>query len=246
MEIIHLKNKPNMPKIKMTCDAPIDKKLTEQGEAIEVCFSCPNFTIFCGGMASGKTTFLLSMLKGPLYRTHHHIYVIIPEISIQSISEKDNIFSGFNEENRQFVFHDFNEETLQHIYDEMIENAKQKEYSMLLIDDFGPQLKSDKRSQQLLERFVAKMRHIKCGQIWILCQNYYQMPKKLREMGTNVVAWNTNKSQNEKLFKEQFQIDEKKFLQLMKHCPTTHDYILLNLKYKRMFDKNWDEIIFHD
>ena len=39
---------------------------------------------------------------------------------------------------------------------------------------------------------------------------------------------------------------EKHFLELMKVTPTTHDWVLLNLKYKRMFNNNWDEIIFED
>jgi hypothetical protein len=145
----------------------------------------------------------------------------------------------------EHLYHDLNPEVLQTIYDKITDNANEGIYSMLIIDDFGPQLKQ-KSTDILMQRFVAKMRHMKIGQIWILCQNYYQMPRKLRELATNVLLWNTNKSQNKKMYQEQFQMNEDRFEQLMRHCPTTHDWLLLNLKYKRIFNKDWDEIVFKE
>jgi len=237
-------DKPKLAKITMNCDGAIDPKLETHGEAVKVCFSRPNFTIFSGGMGSGKTSFMISMLKGALRKTHHDIFVIIPEISLHSISDKDNIFSKHLDEDH--LYHEYNEKTLDEIYEKCKTNAEQDLYSMLIIDDFGAQMKSDKKSELILQRFITKMRHLKLGQIWILTQNYFQMPKKLRELATNIVLWNTSKSQNKKLFEEQFQIKEKEFDELMKHCPTIHDWVLLNLKYKRIFNKNWDEIVFED
>lgn len=230
---------PKLPKVHMKCDYAIDDKLEEQGEAIKVCFSRPNFSILSGGMGSGKTSWVLSMLKGPLRKTHHDMFVIIPEISLHSISEKDNVFSKYLDESN--LYHDYTEEVLEEIYQKVLDNAKQDHYSMIVIDDFGAQLK-DKKCEAILQKFVTKMRHLKCGQIWVLCQNYYQMPKKLRELATNVVCWNTNKSQNKKLYQEQFQMPEKTFEEVMSYAPTTHDWILLNLKYKRLFNKDWNEI----
>jgi hypothetical protein len=64
----------------------------------------------------------------------------------------------------------------------------------------------------------------------------------LRELATNVVLWNSNKSQNEKFFKEQFQFTLDKFEDLIKHTPTIHNFFILNLKYKRIFNDNWNEI----
>lgn len=243
MEIIK-HDKPKMPKITMNCDGSIDYKLEAQGEAIETCFSRPNFTIFSGGMGSGKTSFLLSMLKGPLRKTHHCIFVIIPEISLHSISEADNVFKKY-EGHGVIIYNELTPEILEEIYSAVTANAQMDMYSMLLVDDFGPLLKQ-KQITFMLERFVTKMRHLKLGQIWILAQNYFQIPKKLRELGTNVLAWNTNKSQNKKLFLEQFQCSEDMFNKIIKQAPTTHDWILLNLKYKRLFNKDWNEIKISD
>jgi len=235
-------DKPKLSTVKMICDGAIDPKLEEQGEAVEVCFSRPNFTIFSGGMGSGKTSLLIQMLKGFMRKTHHDIFVIIPEISLHSIAEKDNIFKKHLDE--ECLYHEYNETVLNEIYEKIKANAEQDLYSMLIIDDFGAQMKSDKKCEQILQKFATKMRHLKLGQMWILCQNYYQMPKKIRELATNIILWNSNKSQNKKLFEEALQIIEKNFLQLMEHSPTTHDWILLNLKYRRIFNKDWNEIIF--
>ena len=235
-------DKPKLASVKMNCDGAIDPKLETNGEAVKVCFSRPNFTIFSGGMGSGKTSLVIQMLKGCMRKTHHELYVIIPEISLHSISEKDNIFSKHLDEDH--LYHEYNEETLNDIYEKVKANAEEDLYSMILIDDFGAQMKGDKKCEQILQKIITKMRHLKLGQTWILCQNYYQMPKKLRELATNIVLWNTNKAQNKKLFEEAFQMSEKQFLELMKEAPTIHDWILLNLKYKRMFNKDWNEIVF--
>ena len=235
-------DKPKLASVKMNCDGAIDPKLEQHGEAVKVCFSRPNFTIFSGGMGSGKTSLVIQMLKGCMRKTHHEMYVLIPEISLHSISEKDNIFKKYLDEDH--LYHEYNEETLNEIYEKVKANAEQDMYSMVLIDDFGAQMKGDKKCEQILQKFITKMRHLKLGQIWILCQNYYQMPKKLRELATNIFLWNTNKAQNKKLFEEAFQMPEKDFLELMKHTPTIHDWVLLNLKYKRIFNKDWNEITF--
>ena len=235
-------DKPKLPVIKMNCDNAIDLKLENQGEAVKVCFSRPNFTIFSGGMGSGKTSMILSMLKGCLRKTHHEMYVIIPEISLHSISENDNIFNKYLQP--ECLYHEYTPEILEEIYEKVKQNAENDLYSMLIIDDFGAQMKDNRQCEIILQKFITKMRHLKLGQIWVLCQNYYQMPKKLRELATNIFLWNTNKSQNKKFFEEQLQISEKNFLELIKQTPTIHDWILLNLKYKRLFNKNWDEIVF--
>jgi ATP:corrinoid adenosyltransferase len=234
-------DKPKLATVKMNCDGAIDPKLETNGEAVKVCFSRPNFTIFSGGMGAGKTSLVIQMLKGCMRKTHHNMYVIIPEISLHSISEKDNIFSKYLDE--EHLYHEYNEETLNEIYEKVKTNAENDEYSMLIIDDFGSQMKGDKKCEQILQKIITKMRHLKLGQTWILCQNYYQMPKKLRELATNIVLWNTNKAQNKKLFEEAFQMKQNQFLELMKVTPSSHDWILLNLKYKRMFNKDWNEII---
>lgn len=236
-------DKPKLGSVHMNCDNPIDSKLEDSGEAVKCCFSRPNFTLLCGSMGSGKTSWVISMMKGALKKTHHDIIVVIPEISLHSISEKDNIFSKHVPEGN--LYHEYTEEVLDDIYAKVMVNASEDRYTMLLIDDFGPQMK-DKACERVLQKLVVKMRHLKLGQIWVLCQNYFQMPKKLRELATNIVLWNSNKSQNKKFFDEQLQMKEQNFDDLLKCMPTIHNWCLVNLKYKRIFTDNWDEVKFEE
>lgn len=233
-------NAPKLGKVKMTCDNPIDPKLEESGEAVKCCFSKPNFTILSGGMGSGKTSWIISALKGFYKKTHHDIIVVIPEISLHSISERDNVFEKYCPPEN--LYHELNEDVLEEIYAKAQANAAEDRYTMLIIDDFGADLKT-KPVEKVLQRLVIKMRHLKLGGIFVLCQNYFQMPKKLRELATNCVLWNSNKSQNKKFFLEQMQTTEEEFEDLLKHCPTIHNWFLLNLKYKRIFTDNWHEVV---
>lgn len=238
---IQKQDKPKLGSVHMVCDNPIDPKLESSGEAVKCCFSKPNFTLLCGGMGSGKTSWIISALKGFYKKTHHDIIVVIPEISLHSIAEKDNVFSKYCPEDN--LYHELTEEVLEEIYAKTQASAAEGRYTLLIIDDFGADLKN-KAVERVLQRLVIKMRHLKLGGFFILCQNYYQLGKKLRELATNCVLWNSNKSQNRKFFAEQMQIDESDFNELIEHCPTIHNWFLLNLKYKRIFTDKWDEVLF--
>jgi len=49
----------------------------------------------------------------------------------------------------------------------------------------------------------------------------------------------------EKVFDEFFSYNKTQFQQIMKLYENPHDYLLLNLKYKRLFYK-FDEVVFSD
>lgn len=235
--------KPKLGSVHMTCDNPIDPKLEDSGEAVKVCFSKPNFTVLSGGMGSGKTSWILSALKGFYRKTHHDIIVVIPEISLHSISERDNVFSKYCPPEN--LYHEFTEEVLEDIYAKAMNNASEDRYTMLIVDDFGPQLK-DKACERVMQKLVVKMRHLKLGGIFVLCQNYFQMPKKLRELASNCVLWNSSKSQNRKFFEEQMQMSDANFERLLKHTPTIHNWFLVSLKYKRVFTDDWNEVVIEE
>lgn len=57
--------------------------------------------------------------------------------------------------------------------------------------------------------------------------------------------FNTNKSQNQKVFKELFDLKESQFSAILRMLPTAHDYLLANLKYKRIF-VDYNEVSFDD
>lgn len=236
--------KPKLKVVKMTCDVPIDSKL-EQYEAIRTCFSRHNFTIFTGLMGQGKTSTLISYMKNIFPLCFNDVYVVIPEISLGSIPEKENIFLNVKEiNNDEHLFHEYNAETLQQIYDSLTENSSEGYCSMLVVDDFGANFKTDKAAEKILNKIIIKMRHLKTS-VFLLTQNVYQCPKKWREVATNFVCFNLGKSQMKKVFDEFYDYKPAQFEEIMKLYKTPHDYLLLNLKHKRLF-YNFDEVKFDD
>jgi hypothetical protein len=239
--IIQKLEKPKISTTKMICDGATDSKL-EKYESINTCFSRSNFTITCGLMGSGKTSIAISLLKSVFKHTFHDFFVIMPEISINSISKKDNIFTNVDDD--QFhLYHTYDEDTLEEIYQKMEENSKEGYSSFLLIDDYANEFKVNKRAEVILNRIIIKMRHLRIHSIFLLAQNVYQLPKKWREVATNLICFNLGKSQMQKLYDEFFDFTREQFSEIMNLYTDPHDFILMNLKHKRLFYK-WDEIIF--
>lgn len=241
MQVINLE-KPKLGKVTMKCDECIDEKMCKY-PAVECAFGQCNFTMLCGKMGQGKTSTLISLLRkgGPLYKCYSHCYVIIPEISLHSIDDRDNIFIKNLEP--ESIYHEYNAEVLEEIYSNLLSNAKKDEFSLLAIDDMGALFKKDKYAATILNKIITKMRHLKVTVI-LLCQNIYQLPKGWREIATNLITFNLGKSQMSKIFKEFYDFNEDQYLQIMKLYQSPHDWLLLNLKHNRLFYKFDKEITF--
>ena len=230
---------PNLPPVKMVCDRVIDPKLTEH-EAIRCCFSTSSTTIVAGGMGSGKTSFVIQMLQSVMKKVFHDIILMMPTVSYESISDKSNPFLKIDPEN---IYHEFNSDTLSEIYAKVEENASEGYFTLLIIDDFGADIKT-KANEMILNQMFLKQRHLRLS-TFVLVQNFYMVPKKLREVVGNLIMFNTSKSQNYKVFRELFDLKPDQYMELLRMLPTSHDYLMLNLKYKRIF-VNFDEVSFDD
>jgi hypothetical protein len=238
--IIKKYSKPKIEPVMMTCDKAIDPKL-EMHEAVKVCFSRYSFTIASGKMGQGKTSTTLSLLRGVFSQCFHNIYIIIPENSLHSIPEKDNLFLPKENESKK-IYHEYSEETLLEILDELHEESEQNYSSLLIIDDMGSKFKQDKRAENVLNNIIIRMRHLKTS-IILLTQNIYQNPKKWREVATNLICFDLGKSQMEKIFNEFFDYKRDQFEEIMKLYKNPWDYLILNLKHKRLFF-DFNEIVF--
>jgi len=231
--------KPKLPRVNFECDKVIDPKL-EEIPAIKQCFSKSFTTLVSGGCGSGKTTFVIQMIRGVFKNCFEEIILIIPENSFDSFSEKDKTYfrKYLPEEN---IIHELDLEVLNEVYGKLEENSSNRNNTLIVLDDFADRLK-DKQIEKILSKIFLKNRHLRTS-VMILTQNYFMVPKKIREISNNLVMFNTNKSQNEKMFEEQFDLKHKEFNEIMELLPTTHDYLLLNLKYKKIYH-NFNEIVF--
>lgn len=237
MKIIELE-KPKLPNVRMLCDDIIDKKL-EEFPAILTCFGTSSTTVISGGTGSGKTTFVLQLMKKIFKKVFHQIILMMPENSFRSISPEDNIFAKYLE--KENIYHEYNPEVLAEIEEKIEEASAEGYFTLLIIDDFGSVLKNKVEAKQLQTMFL-KNRHLRLS-VFVLCQNFYQMPKIVREIANNAIIFNTNKSQNEKFYTEMFSGKKKDWDELMKMMTTSHDYLLVSLKHKKLF-YNWNQIIF--
>jgi DNA replication protein DnaC len=241
MKLLKLEE-PAMKIPKMNCDSIIDKKLQEY-PAVECAFSQPNFTILTAKMGGGKTSLAINLIREVFKKCFHHIYTIIPEISLQSINPADNIFIKHLDE--EHLYNNYDVETLEEIYDKLLDNSKEDEYSILLIDDFGSVFKKAKQEAIILNKIITKNRHLKCVVI-LLAQNISQLPKAWREIATNLITYNLGKSQMKRIFDEFFDYNESEFKEIMNLYKLPHDWLLLNLKYKRLFKGLGQEIVFEE
>jgi hypothetical protein len=143
------------------------------------------------------------------------------------------------------LYHDYNESILEELYGKLLEHANNNEFSLLLIDDYGAMFRKDKLAEVVLNRMITKMRHLKTT-IMLLAQNIYQLPKRWREVATNLITYNLGKSQMGKIFDEFYDYKESQFNQIMKLYKEPHDWLILNLKHKRLFYKFDAEVVFEE
>lgn len=227
-------DKPNLPKVKMNCDDCIDEKLTKYPMIKDV-WSKTSFNIICGRMGQGKTSLMTNLVKNVFKKCYHHIYVVMPFNSRQSI--ENDIFGKYIHEDQ--LFDTLSEEIINNIYEELQENSKEKEYSLLIIDDFQAQLK-DPEIIKTLQKIITKQRHLRCT-TFLLQQNFQSLVKPLRELVTNLILFNLGKSQLSKIFDEVVQMDKDKYEQIIQLCfKDPHDWILVNLNRSKNIYCNMD------
>ena len=230
--------KPKLGDIKMNCDKVIHKKLTEFPMTNDA-WSTNNFTVIVGKMGQGKTSLLTNLVKNVFNKCFENIYLIMPENSRTSI--ENDIFTKHLPADQ---LHDtLTEEGLTEIYERLQESSKEKENSLLIIDDFQAQLK-ETPIIKVLQKIVTKMRHLRTT-IFLLQQNFQALQKPLRELVSNLIIFNVGKSQLEKIFNEIVQMDKEKYEKLIKIAfVEPHDWILINFHRSKKIYRMFDEIVF--
>jgi hypothetical protein len=230
---------PTFKPVKMMCDELIDEKL-EKYEPVKTCFANPATTLMLGKQGVGKTTTMINLMKNVFKKCFHNVILVMPENSINSIPEKDNIFYKYLGEDD--IFHDYTPEILESIYDRLQASSDNGEYTILIVDDFGSKLKSP-QTEEILNRIIVRQRHLKVL-TFLLLQNYFQLSKRIREVCQNIFMFNIGKSQASKVLAEQLELKPEEFNDFMSLYKKPNDFVLISLKHKRYFYNMKDEIVF--
>ena len=224
----------------MNCDKIIHKKLADFPMTNDA-WSTNNFTVIVGKMGQGKTSLLTNLVKNVFNKCFENIYLIMPENSRSSI--ENDIFTKHLPAEQ--LFDTLTEEGLTEIYERLQESSKEKENSMLIIDDFQAQLK-EPAIVKVLQKIITKMRHLRCT-IFLLQQNFQALQKPLRELVSNLVIFNVGKSQLSKIFEEIVQMEKEKYEKLIQvSFIEPHDWILINFHRSKKIYRMFDEIVFDD
>ena len=199
-----------------------------------------SISVFCGSGGSGKTNLMNNLFKQPKYykKKFHNIYYFCPASSFSSIIK--HVF-----EKHDKIYHELTVEILEDIYNELnnIKEEGQIEYSCIIIDDFANKLKDNDIIKQL-NKMIIKARHISTSFIFLI-QNFYYMPKIIREQLTYVILFKTkNIEEWHKISKELINLNNEESLELFNYC--------FNEKYNHLdidtvlnkYYLNFNELIF--
>jgi hypothetical protein len=148
-----------------------------------------------------------------------HVFVVMPPSSARSL--KKNIF-----EDHDKMYDDLDVSTLDSILEHTRKTTKEKQNSLVIIDDFGAALK-DNDIQRQLKELIWNRRHLRTS-IWILVQSYVSVPLQLRKAVSHLIAYKPrNKVEFHKIFEEVVQLAKETAEDLMR--------FIFDAKYNFMF-----------
>ena len=150
-----------------------------------------------GSAGSGKSSMLLSMFKSTKFykKKFDNIYLFTPRSSYLSV-EKHPF------EDHENVYHELTIKKLETIYNELNELKENSindnlpiENSIIIIDDFGNDLKNNDLII-FLNKMIIKARHLSCCFIFTL-QNYFLLPLTIRKQITNCTIFKSKNKNSE-------------------------------------------------
>jgi len=236
-----IKNKPvklNIPKF-LCDDNSVGEHLLDH--PLTSLLNVYGFLCVIGRPGSGKTSMTISLItqKNPkIYKkTHHHIIVIMPQNSINSLQK--NPFKVLPEEN---IYHELDNDSIDSVYSKIDGYSKNDEKTLLFIDDMTADLKKSKFIIDTFKKLVYNRRHLKLN-IIITAQSYVNLPLDIRKNIQNLIMFKPPKKELELVFHELFESRKERFMDIMRMAyDEKHNFLFLNVPSQRMF-KNWNELI---
>jgi hypothetical protein len=178
------------------------------------------------------TSFLKS--KTAFHSCFENIYIIIPPTSRQSI-ENSFFEKNLPDEN---IYDELSVENLEEIQDRIEHNAKNKERTLLIMDDCQKDLKQND-IRKLVLHLNNNKRHLKLS-IWVMLQNFTKLDKQVRMNLTDLIVFKVGKVELQNIFEELVELDPNTFKKIQKYFfKEPYDFMYLNTNSQRLFS-NWD------
>jgi ABC-type dipeptide/oligopeptide/nickel transport system ATPase component len=213
MKIIEIDSKLNIK-------SGIKEKMNIDVENVNINIPHRNGFIYAmvGSGGSGKSSLLLSMFKSTKFykKKFDNIYLFTPMSSYLSVESHPF-------ENHSNVYHELTIKKLERIYTELNELKEKSinenlpiENSIIIIDDFGNDLKNNDLTM-FLNKMIIKARHLSCCFIFTL-QNYFLLPLTIRKQITNVTIFKPkNKKEWDTISSELLNMNKDDTLELYKY-----------------------------
>jgi hypothetical protein len=231
-------NAPEIEKIAFKCDGEICPSLN-QYPMIRDQLNMYNTTCIIGRQGSGKTNLLINFIKKIYRKKFHKIYVFMPASSRASI--KNNIFEKLPPEQ---LYEELTFEALANLHEVIKKNKHAGEKSLIIFDDCQRALKELDILKKLQE-MIANQRHLSLVNL-IICQNFFMLDRKLREILNNVIFFKLDKSQTEKLFKDVIEHSHDKFEAIRDMVfDEPYNWMLISKRNQKMY-KMFDEIVINE
>ena len=241
---------PNLSLPEMICDTPISKYLNR-----DLLLKNMNKSFCCGLIGksgSGKTSLLTGLIQTKNNKKTNtftfndcfdKIYVFMPSTSRASI--KNNIFGELPEDQ---LYEGLNFDILSEVYEKLLQSSKEKERSLLILDDVQSYYKDPEVEKNLLH-LINNRRHLKIS-IFIIAQNYTKIGRQIRMALTDLFVFNVSKEQYADISDELVNIDKKLFEEVLKMYKTyvktsPKSFLYFNVDIGDFFI-DWNEIQIND
>ena len=230
------KNPPEFIKIGMLCDEPISNRLKEI-DVIKDYFNYSNTTVIVGYPGSGKTSLLMNFIS--IYKKcFTKIFVFMKKTSRSSL--KNNLFDKHLPKDQ--IFEVITIKNLSSVINKIEINSSLDDFSLIIFDDLQNYLKNAGISIMINE-IIANHRHLRLT-TFILLQNFIKLEASTRNIIDNLILFEVNKKQKEKIFEDHIDfVTDKQFNGLCNEAwKIPHGFLLIPIIHHKFFDSDFNEL----
>lgn len=198
--------------------------------------------VVSGGMGSGKTTFMNSIMTNKsengrvYYKRFENVFYMTPREVMNSEANHP-----FAEHEPSRLYHDLTVENLDNIIEQALEEKEDGGNSCLIIDDFSEELK-DLKLERHLKKLIHKHRHYRIN-IIISLLTLKSLPKSLRSLIDVYILFKPKSLiEVETMSDEIFGLSKKDLLTLFEYVfDEPHTFLFYNQRLNKFY-KNFNKL----